>query len=94
MLVTADHGNIEMMQDQDTHEAHTAHTLNLVPAILVNGPKEAVGLKDGILADVAPTLLQLLGLPQPEEMTGRSLLTLTASSKGAAKAEAEARAKA
>ena len=92
MLVTADHGNIEMMQDPDTHEAHTAHTLNLVPAILVNGPKEAVGLKDGILADVAPTLLQLLGLPQPEEMTGRSLLTLTASSKGAAKAEAEARA--
>lgn len=94
MLVTADHGNIEMMQDPDTHEAHTAHTLNLVPAILVNGPKEAVGLKDGILADVAPTLLQLLGLPQPGEMTGRSLLTLKAASgtapDGTTKAEARA----
>jgi len=94
MLVTADHGNIEMMQDPDTHEAHTAHTLNLVPAILVNGPKEAVGLKDGILADVAPTLLQLLGLPQPGEMTGRSLLALKAPSgtapDGTTKAEARA----
>jgi 2,3-bisphosphoglycerate-independent phosphoglycerate mutase len=94
MLVTADHGNIEMMQDPDTHEAHTAHTLNLVPAILVNGPQDAVGLKEGILADVAPTLLQLLGLPQPKEMTGRSLLTLKASSgkvpSGTAKAEARA----
>ena len=94
MLVTADHGNIEMMQDPDTHEAHTAHTLNLVPAILVNGPKDAIGLKDGILADVAPTLLQLLGLPQPGEMTGRSLLALKASSDkapdGTTKAEARA----
>lgn len=94
MLVTADHGNIEMMQDPDTHEAHTAHTLNLVPAILVNGPQDAVGLKEGILADVAPTLLQLLGLPQPKEMTGHSLLTLKApsgkASSGTAKAEARA----
>ena len=94
MLVTADHGNIEMMQDPDTHEAHTAHTLNLVPAILVNGPEDAIGLKDGILADVAPTLLQLLGLPQPEEMTGRSLLALKAPSgmapDGTTKAEARA----
>lgn len=94
MLVTADHGNIEMMQDPDTHEAHTAHTLNLVPAILVNGPEDAIGLKDGILADVAPTLLQLLGLPQPGEMTGRSLLTLKAPSgaarDGTTKAEARA----
>lgn len=89
MLVTADHGNIEMMQDPDTHEAHTAHTLNLVPAILVSGPPDVIGLKAGVLADVAPTLLQLLGLPQPREMTGRSLLTLKASP-GTPKAEARA----
>ncbi|WP_084462691.1 2,3-bisphosphoglycerate-independent phosphoglycerate mutase [Oceanibaculum pacificum] len=89
MLVTADHGNIEMMEDPGTHEAHTAHTLNRVPAILVNGPAGAVGLADGILADVAPTLLQLLGVPQPEEMTGRSLIRMEA---GASAAKAEARA--
>ncbi len=62
-----------MMVDPETGEPHTAHTLNLVPTILVNGP-EGVTLENGRLADVAPTLLQLLGLPQPKEMTGKPLI--------------------
>ncbi len=72
LLITADHGNLEMMRDGSTGQPHTAHTLNLVPVILVNG--RAPALRDGRLADVAPTVLGLLGLPRPEEMTGRSLL--------------------
>ena len=73
MLVTADHGNCEMMTDPETGEPYTQHTIGVVPAVLVNGPAEAT-LSDGRLADVAPTLLSLIGLPQPEAMTGRSLL--------------------
>lgn len=72
LLITADHGNLEMMHDGSTGQPHTAHTMNLVPVILVNG--RAPALRDGRLADVAPTILGLLGLPRPEEMTGRSLL--------------------
>jgi 2,3-bisphosphoglycerate-independent phosphoglycerate mutase len=74
MLVTADHGNCEMMRDPDTNGPHTAHTLNRVPAFLV-GEAPGTRLQDGSLADVAPTLLAFLGLPQPAEMTGKSLLT-------------------
>jgi len=74
MLVTADHGNAEMMTDPDTHEPYTAHTTGPVDVLLVNGPADS-GLSDGRLADVAPTLLSLLGLPQPAEMTGRALLS-------------------
>ena len=73
MLVTADHGNCEMMVDPDTGAPHTAHTLNPVPVILVGGPAGAM-LHDGRLADLAPTLLALMGLAQPPEMTGESLL--------------------
>lgn len=73
MLVIADHGNCETMVDPVTGGPHTAHTTNLVPAILVGGPEGAT-LRDGRLADVAPTLLQLMGLPQPAEMTGQSLI--------------------
>ncbi len=73
MIVTADHGNCEMMIDPETGGAHTAHTVNPVPVILVGGPDGAT-LRQGILADIAPTLLQLMGLPQPDEMTGRSLI--------------------
>ena len=73
LLVTADHGNCELMGDPDTGEPHTAHTLNPVPLVLVNGPP-GVALNNGRLADVAPTLLELLGLPQPTEMTGTSLI--------------------
>ena len=74
MIVTADHGNCETMIDPDTGGPHTAHTLNPVPVILVGG-SDGVGLRDGRLADLAPTLLALMGLPQPEDMTGESLLT-------------------
>ncbi len=74
MIITADHGNCEVMVDPDTGEPHTAHTLNPVPVALVGGPAGA-GLRHGRLADLAPSLLQLMGLPQPEEMTGVSLIT-------------------
>lgn len=73
MIVTADHGNCETMVDPETGGPHTAHTTNLVPVILLGGPKGA-SLRDGRLADLAPTLLQLMGLPQPDEMTGKSLI--------------------
>ncbi len=72
LLVTADHGNCEMMRDPKTGGPHTAHTTNPVP-VLVVGAGEAA-LANGRLADIAPTLLQLMGLPQPAEMTGVSLL--------------------
>ncbi len=74
LLVTADHGNCELMRDPDTGGPHTAHTLDLVPAVLVNAPSDVQAFRDGRLADVAPTLLALLGLPQPVEMTGVSLI--------------------
>ncbi len=73
MIVTADHGNCDVMVDPETGGPHTAHTLNPVPVILVGGPGGA-SLADGRLADLAPTLLQLMGLEQPDEMTGRSLI--------------------
>ncbi len=73
MLVTADHGNCETMVDPETGGPHTAHTTNPVPVVLAGGP-EGAALRDGRLADLAPTVLELMGLPQPEEMTGRSLL--------------------
>jgi 2,3-bisphosphoglycerate-independent phosphoglycerate mutase len=73
LLVTADHGNCELMKDPVTGGPHTAHTTNPVPVLLVNGPPGA-GLADGRLADVAPTLLELMGQPQPAAMTGVSLL--------------------
>jgi 2,3-bisphosphoglycerate-independent phosphoglycerate mutase len=74
MLVTADHGNCEMMRDPESGQPHTAHTVGKVDAILVNGPAGAA-MHDGRLADVAPTLLSLMGLPRPDEMTGQSLLS-------------------
>ena len=73
MIVTADHGNCEMMIDPETGGPHTAHTTNPVPVALVGGP-EGVTLRDGRLADLAPTLLELMGLELPPEMTGRSLI--------------------
>lgn len=73
MIVTADHGNCEVMVDPVTGGPHTAHTLNPVPVILVGGPAGA-RLRDGRLADLAPTLLQLMGLDKPAEMTGESLI--------------------
>lgn len=73
MLIIADHGNCEVMIDPETGGPHTAHTTNLVPVIHVNAPAGS-NLHDGILADVAPTLLAMMGLDQPKEMTGASLI--------------------
>lgn len=76
MLVTADHGNCEMMVDPKTGQPHTAHTLNLTPVVLVNGHRPGASLDKagGRLADVAPTILDLMGIEKPQEMSGRSLL--------------------
>ncbi|MEE2661713.1 MAG: 2,3-bisphosphoglycerate-independent phosphoglycerate mutase [Pseudomonadota bacterium] len=74
MLITADHGNAEVMRNFKTGEAHTSHTLNRVPAVLVNAPLGVNKLKNGQLADIAPTLLKLLRIEQPAEMTGTCLI--------------------
>jgi 2,3-bisphosphoglycerate-independent phosphoglycerate mutase len=75
MLVTADHGNCEMMTDPATGQPHTAHTLNPVPFILADPDFRGAKLRaKGVLADVAPTALQVMGLPQPKEMKGLGLV--------------------
>lgn len=73
-LITADHGNAELMVDPLTKEPYTAHTTNEVPFILVSDKYKNCKLKAGILADIAPTILELAGLDKPDEMTGSSLL--------------------
>ena len=73
VLLTADHGNCEMMHDDTTDGPHTAHTLDRVPVLLVNVPKVS-SLRDGRLADVAPTLLELMGMAKPDVMDGQSLI--------------------
>ena len=73
-LITADHGNVEQMTDHSTGQPHTAHTCEPVPLIYVGAGSTQFREGDGTLADIAPTLLALMGLPQPAEMTGRSLL--------------------
>ena len=75
VLITADHGNAEMMRDLQTKQAHTAHTLNLVPLLYIG--RRARIAAQGALQDVAPTLLTMMGLQQPPEMTGTPLITLT-----------------
>jgi 2,3-bisphosphoglycerate-independent phosphoglycerate mutase len=75
LIVTADHGNCELMRDPATGGPHTSHTTNPVPVLLMGGGK--VSLRDGRLADLAPTMLALMELPQPKEMTGTSLLQKT-----------------
>ncbi len=74
VLITADHGNAEQMLDRSTCQAHTAHTLNLVPFLYIG--RKATMIDGGALQDVAPTLLAMMGLPLPPEMTGRPLITL------------------
>ena len=73
LLITADHGNCEFMINEDG-SPHTAHTTNLVHLWYVAADADEYRLRDGILADMAPTLLEMLGLEQPEAMTGHSLL--------------------
>ena len=75
MLITADHGNVEQMQDYVSGQVHTQHTTELVPFIYV-GPTAATIADGGVLADVAPTLLSLMQLPVPSDMKGRNLITL------------------
>ena len=84
LVITADHGNCERMIDEAGDQPHTAHTMNLVPVLMVNPPKGVLGLRDGRLSDVAPTLLKLLGLEQPADMTGRSLIRAEAAKTAAA----------
>ena len=74
LFICADHGNAEKMIDETTGEPHTAHTTNPVPFILVNADPKYTLREGGCLADIAPTLLQIMGLEQPKEMTGKSLL--------------------
>ena len=74
MLLTADHGNCEVMWDTEAESPHTAHTNNLVPLILFNG-NDGVQVTDGRLADLAPSLLAMMGVEQPASMTGRPLFT-------------------
>lgn len=75
MLITADHGNVECMFDEAAQQPLTAHTTEPVPFIYV-GPRQVNMRSGGVLADVAPTLLTLMGLTQPQEMTGRTIITL------------------
>lgn len=75
MLITADHGNVEQMMDYDSGQVHTQHTTEYVPLIYV-GPTSASVEAGGVLADVAPTLLNLMQVPVPSDMSGRNLLTL------------------
>jgi 2,3-bisphosphoglycerate-independent phosphoglycerate mutase len=74
LLVTADHGNCEQMVDPETGGPHTAHTTNPVPLYWISRESPGKRLRDGGLADLAPTVLALLAIPVPEEMTGHSLL--------------------
>jgi 2,3-bisphosphoglycerate-independent phosphoglycerate mutase len=72
VVITSDHGNAERMHDETTGQAHTAHTRNLVPLVYVGRPARIA--EGGALQDVAPTLLAVMGLPKPPQMTGHSLL--------------------
>ncbi len=74
LLITADHGNAETMRNAETGEPHTAHTTNRVPLVMINPARAVTELSDGCLADIAPTILALLDLTQPPEMTGHSLI--------------------
>jgi len=78
MLITADHGNIELMKNPDTGAPHTAHTTNLVPFILLNeeaAENKEITLQNGALCDIAPTILALMNINKPDTMTGRNLIS-------------------
>jgi 2,3-bisphosphoglycerate-independent phosphoglycerate mutase len=76
VLITADHGNAELMFDAENNQPHTQHTTNLVPLLYIG--RNGVLKEGGALSDLAPTLLQMMGLAQPSEMTGKSLVTFNA----------------
>ncbi len=90
LLITSDHGNAEQMDDPATGQVHTAHTMNKVPAILAGAPAWVGALSDGCLADIAPTILELMNLSQPAEMTGQSLIRARSPARAAEPAEAAA----
>ncbi len=73
-LITSDHGNIEQMIDYNTNDAFTAHTTNPVPFVLIDNERKNVSLRKGGLSDVAPTILDLMGIEKPAEMTGKTLI--------------------
>jgi 2,3-bisphosphoglycerate-independent phosphoglycerate mutase len=73
-FISADHGNCEQMLDFDTHDPFTQHTTNLVPLIWVSEKAKSKKLSDGTLADLAPTVLEVMGIEKPKEMTGHSLI--------------------
>ena len=73
MFVTADHGNADMMVNPKTQKPHTAHTTNLVPFVYIGNKKAKLNLKDGKLSDIAPTMLSVMNINQPTEMTGQSI---------------------
>jgi 2,3-bisphosphoglycerate-independent phosphoglycerate mutase len=74
-LITADHGNCEQMLDYASGQHHTQHTTELVPLVFIGSKQLGLKARGGILADIAPTLLGLMNLPQPAEMTGSNLVT-------------------
>jgi 2,3-bisphosphoglycerate-independent phosphoglycerate mutase len=88
LLISADHGNLEEMWDAASASPHTQHTTNPVPAVLAGPGAGAWRLADGRLCDLAPTLLRFLGIAQPPEMTGRSLLVEAAAGKAGERAVA------
>jgi 2,3-bisphosphoglycerate-independent phosphoglycerate mutase len=73
MLISADHGNVECMLDHN-HQPHTSHTTNPVPLILIKNDVSGLSLENGALSDIAPTILHLMKIEQPEEMTGKNLI--------------------
>jgi 2,3-bisphosphoglycerate-independent phosphoglycerate mutase len=73
VAITADHGNAEQMIDPASGDVHTAHTINPVPLLLISDEFSGVEMRNGVLADVAPTLLKTMGLTQPEAMDGKAL---------------------
>ncbi|MBI5683017.1 MAG: 2,3-bisphosphoglycerate-independent phosphoglycerate mutase [Deltaproteobacteria bacterium] len=73
-IITSDHGNVEQMLDYETNEPLTSHTTNLVPFVLIDDSKKGIVLKEGGLSDISPTILELMGIDKPHEMTGDSLI--------------------
>ena len=73
-LITSDHGNVEQLIDYHTKDAYTAHTTNSVPFVLIDDENKNVSLRDGGLSDIAPTILDLMGIEKPKEITGESLV--------------------